>query len=96
MLVQSNTLSQALPPYTLEGPYGRLLDGAADTLALTDVLHFEMEQLMQLKALVLPVLTYLFHRLEARFDGRPTPARSSTRPGSSSTIRCSPRASASG
>ena len=31
-----------------------------------------MEELMQHKALVPPVLTYLFHRLEARFDGRPT------------------------
>ena len=43
-------------------------------IATTDVLHFEMEELMQHKALVAPVLTYLFHRLEARFDGRPTPA----------------------
>jgi type IV secretion system protein TrbE len=72
VLVQSNKLSQALHPYTLEGPYGRLLDGAADTLALADVMHFEMDGLMQVKPLVLPVLTYLFHRLEARFDGRPT------------------------
>jgi len=72
VLVQSNELSQALHPYTLEGPYGRLLDGAADTLALGDVMHFEMDGLMQVKPLVLPVLTYLFHRLEARFDGRPT------------------------
>jgi type IV secretion system protein TrbE len=31
-----------------------------------------MEELMPHKALVPPVLTYLFHRLEARFDGRPT------------------------
>src|SRR5262249_37119999 len=31
-----------------------------------------MEQLMAHKALIAPVLTYLFHRLEARFDGRPT------------------------
>ena len=30
------------------------------------------KQLMQHKALIAPVLTYLFHRLEARFDGRPT------------------------
>jgi type IV secretion/conjugal transfer VirB4 family ATPase len=72
VLVQSNKLSQALHPYTLEGPYGRLLDGATDTLALGDVMHFEMDGLMQVKPLVLPVLTYLFHRLEARFDGRPT------------------------
>ena len=43
-----------------------------DTLALADVMHFEMDGLMHHKQLVLPVLTYLFHRLEARFDGRPT------------------------
>jgi type IV secretion system protein VirB4 len=49
-----------------------LLDGAADTLAFSDVMHFEMDGLMQVKPLVLPVLTYLFHRLEARSDGRPT------------------------
>lgn len=72
VLVQSSALSQALAPYTLEGPYGRLLDGATENLALTDVLHVEMEPLMQHKRLIPPVLTYLFHRLEARFDGRPT------------------------
>ncbi len=72
VLIQSSALSQALAPYTLEGPYGRLLDGAEDTLQLADVLHFEMDGLMAHKSLVLPVLTYLFHRLEARFEGRPT------------------------
>ena len=72
VLVQSSALSQALAPYTLEGPYGRLLDGATENLAVTDVLHVEMEPLMQHKRLIPPVLTYLFHRLEARFDGRPT------------------------
>ena len=68
VLVQSTALSQALAPYTLEGPYGRLLDGATENLAVTDVLHVEMEPLMQHKRLIPPVLTYLFHRLEARFD----------------------------
>jgi type IV secretion system protein VirB4 len=72
VLIQSNALIAALTPYTLDGPYGRLLDGARETLDLIDVLHFEMDGLMQVKQLVLPVLTYLFHRLEARFDGRPT------------------------
>ena len=72
VLVQSHAIIAALRPYTLEGAYGRLLDGASEALALNDVLHFEMEPLMQHKALVPPVLTYLFHRLEARFDGRPT------------------------
>jgi type IV secretion system protein TrbE len=72
VLIQSSALVAALGPYTLEGAYGRLLDGSSEQLASTDVLHFEMEQLIQYKALVAPVLTYLFHRLEARFDGRPT------------------------
>jgi type IV secretion system protein TrbE len=72
VLIQSSALVAALGPYTLEGAYGRLLDGSSEQLASTNVLHFEMEQLMQHKALVAPVLTYLFHRLEARFDGRPT------------------------
>jgi type IV secretion/conjugal transfer VirB4 family ATPase len=72
LLLQSNALRQALQPYTLEGPYGQLLDAAEDKLTISDVMHFEMEQLMQAKGLVLPVLFYLFHRLEERFDGRPT------------------------
>jgi type IV secretion system protein VirB4 len=72
VLMQSNALVAALAPYTLDGAYGRLLDGATETLAINDVLHFEMEPLMQVKRLIPPVLTYLFHRLEARFDGRPT------------------------
>jgi type IV secretion system protein VirB4 len=72
VLMQSNALVAALSPYTLDGAYGRLLDGATETLAVNDVLHVEMEPLMQVKHLIPPVLTYLFHRLEARFDGRPT------------------------
>lgn len=72
LLLQSNRLRQALQPYTLEGPFGRMLDAAKDDLSISDVQHFEMEELMHHKQLVLPVLTYLFHRLEARFDGSPT------------------------
>ncbi|MBB4267869.1 conjugal transfer protein TrbE [Roseospira visakhapatnamensis] len=72
VLLQSNALKAALAPYTLEGPFGRLLDAAEDRLALTDVQAFETEALMREAGVVLPVLTYLFHRLETRFDGRPT------------------------
>ena len=72
VLVQSAAVVAALQPYTLEGAYGRLLDGASETLKLSDVLHIEMEPLMAHNALMRPVLTYLFHRLEAQFDGRPT------------------------
>jgi type IV secretion system protein VirB4 len=69
VLMQSNALKQALHPYTLEGPFGRLLDADEDRLELAPVQCFEMEDLMHEASLVPPVLTYLFHRLEARFDG---------------------------
>ena len=70
-LLQRNELRQALQPYTLEGPYGRLLDADDDRLKLSAVQCFEMEELMHEAGAVPPVLTYLFHRLEERFDGRP-------------------------
>jgi type IV secretion system protein VirB4 len=72
LLLQSNTLKAALQPYTLEGPFGPLLDAAEDRLALADVHCFETETLMSRPGAVPPVLSYLFHRLEERFDGAPT------------------------
>ena len=67
VLLQSNALKAALMPYTLDGPFGRLLDAAEDRLSLADVQCFETEALMRQASVVLPVLTYLFHRLEDRF-----------------------------
>ncbi len=72
MLLQSNALRTALTAYTLEGPFGRLLDAAEQHLALGRIQCFETEALMGQSGVVAPVLTYLFHRLEERFDGRPT------------------------
>ena len=72
LLLQSNALRTALQPYTLEGPHGRLLDAAEQHLSLGDLQCFETEALMGMGSAVAPVLTYLFHRLEERFDGRPT------------------------
>ena len=72
LLLQSNALKSALLPYTLEGPFGRLLDAASSDLQMADVQCFETEALLGQTSVVAPVLTYLFHRLEARFDGRPT------------------------
>jgi type IV secretion system protein VirB4 len=72
LLLQSNALRTALGAYTLDGPYGRLLDAAEQRLAFADVQCFETEGLMGHAGVVAPVLTYLFHRLEQRFDGRPT------------------------
>ncbi len=72
LLLQSAPLRMALAPYTLEGPFGRLLDAAEDDLAIADLQCFETEALMGQAGVVAPVLTYLFHRLEERFTGRPT------------------------
>lgn len=72
LLLQSAALRSALAPYTLEGPFGCLLDAAEDDLRVADVQCFETEALMGRAGVVAPVLTYLFHRLEARFTGRPT------------------------
>lgn len=72
LLLQSIALRSALAPYTLEGPFGRLLDAAEDDLAIADVQCFETEALMGQAGVVAPVLTYLFHRLEERFTGKPT------------------------
>ncbi|WP_368565961.1 conjugal transfer protein TrbE [Pseudoxanthomonas sp. UTMC 1351] len=71
-LLSANRLRQALQPYTLGGPHGRLLDAETERLGEGNVQAFEMEALMHTRSAVLPVLTYLFHRLERRFDGAPT------------------------
>ena len=47
---------------------GRLLDGDTDVLSLSDITCFELEALLQYAAAAGPVLTYLFHRLGARFS----------------------------
>lgn len=72
ILLQSNALKAALMPWTIEGPFGRMLDAAESGLELGEVQCFETEALMNTASVVLPVLTYLFHRLEERFDGQPT------------------------
>jgi type IV secretion system protein VirB4 len=72
VLLQSNELRQALQPYVLGGACGRLLDADHDRLGTAAVQGFEMEELMHGRTAVLPVLSYLFRRLEDRFDGSPT------------------------
>jgi len=72
VLIQSNRLREALQPYTLAGAHGRLLDADRDRLGSADAQGFDIAELMHTPRVVGPVLTYLFHRLERRFDGAPT------------------------
>ncbi|GAA0738472.1 conjugal transfer protein TrbE [Sphingobium sp. SA2] len=71
VLLQSNDLKQALRPYCVGGPYGRLLDAEAEHLGEATVQAFETEGLIGTGAAP-AVLAYLFHRIEDRLDGRPT------------------------
>ena len=71
VLLQSQALKRALQPYCLGGPYGRLLDADAEHLGAASVQVFETEGLIGTTAAP-AVLSYLFHRIEGRLDGRPT------------------------
>ncbi|OWZ92282.1 conjugal transfer protein TrbE [Sinorhizobium sp. LM21] len=71
VLLQSNDLKQALRPYSVGGPYGRLLDAETEHLGSADVQAFEIEGLVGTGAAP-AVLAYLFHRIGDRLDGRPT------------------------
>ncbi|HWK45940.1 MAG TPA: conjugal transfer protein TrbE [Stellaceae bacterium] len=71
VLLQSMALKQALQPYCVGGPFGRLLDAEAEHLGSASVQAFETEGLIGAGAAP-AVLTYLFHRIEGRLDGRPT------------------------
>jgi type IV secretion system protein VirB4 len=71
VLLQAAELKRALKPFCLGGPFGRLLDAETEELGSADVLAFETEGLIGSPAAP-AVLAYLFHRIEARLDGRPT------------------------
>jgi len=71
VLLQSTELKRALAPFCLGGPFGRLLDAEGEALGSTDMQAFETEGLIGSSAAP-AVLAYLFHRIEARLDGRPT------------------------
>jgi len=71
VLLQSSALKQALRPYCIGGPFGRLLDAEAERLGEADVQAFETEGLIG-SAAAPAVLSYLFHRIEGRLTGAPT------------------------
>ena len=71
VLLQSQTLKQALAPYLVGGPYGQLHDAESEHLGGARVQAFETEGLTG-SAAAPAVLSYLFHRIEGRMDGSPT------------------------
>lgn len=71
-LTQNSNIRQALTFISLDGPLGRIFDASSDTLNYSPWQVFEMEHLMNIPTAIAPALSYLFHRLEQRFTGRPT------------------------
>ena len=71
--LQDHALREALAHYTLSGGAGHLLDAESDGLGDGTFQVFEMEHLMAMgEKNVVPVLLYLFHRIEKRLRGQPT------------------------
>jgi type IV secretion system protein VirB4 len=71
VLLQRRELKQALGPYCVGGPFGRLLDAEEEHLGTSPFQAFETEGLTG-SAAAPAVLSYLFHRIEGRLDGSPT------------------------
>ena len=72
LTIQDEPIREALKQYTVDGMMGNLLDAESDGLALSRFTTFEIEELMNLgEKFALPVLLYLFRRIERSLQGQP-------------------------
>lgn len=70
--IQDEAIREAIQQYTVDGTMGHLLDAETDGLSLSDFTVFEIEELMNLgEKFALPVLLYLFRRIERALHGQP-------------------------
>ncbi len=70
--IQDREIKEALAPYCIGGAFGHLLDSEEDGLDISDFNVFEIEELMGLDDKIrLPVLLYLFWRVEKALKGQP-------------------------
>lgn len=70
--IQDEHIRDAIRQYTVDGAMGHLLDAEEDGLLLSDFTTFEIEELMNLgEKFALPVLLYLFRRIERGLKGQP-------------------------
>lgn len=73
LTIQDREVREALEQYTGEGTMGHLLDAEEDALALSSFTVFEIEELLNMgERFALPVLLYLFRRIERSLHGQPT------------------------
>ena len=70
--IQDESIRDVLRQYTVDGAMGQLLDASEDGLSLSSFTVFEVDQLMDLRDMFrLPVLLYLFRRIERSLKGQP-------------------------
>jgi type IV secretion system protein VirB4 len=73
LIPQDKELQTALKYYQLGGASGGILDGNTDALRENRFQVFEQSHLLKKgDKLVVPTLSYIFHQIENRMDGRPT------------------------
>lgn len=73
LTIQDKAIRAALEQYTVDGMMGHLLDAEEDGLSLSTFTTFEIAELMNLgEKFALPVLLYLFRRIERNLLGQPT------------------------
>jgi type IV secretion/conjugal transfer VirB4 family ATPase len=71
--VSDKEIRALLRQYTIGGSQGRLFDAEEDTLGLSRFTVFEVEELMNLAPKYgLPILLYLFRRIERSLHGQPS------------------------
>jgi type IV secretion system protein VirB4 len=71
--LQDKELKEALQHYTVSGSMGSILDSETENLELSNFQVFEMEKIMDLgDRNIIPVLQYIFHRIEKSLDGSPS------------------------
>jgi len=70
--IQDEAIRDAIRQYTVDGAMGHLLDAEEDGLSFSDFTVFEIDELMNLgEKYALPVLLYLFRRIERALHGQP-------------------------
>ena len=70
--IQDADISEALSFYSSKGSID-ILDGDTDNITFATLSTFELNELMQLgDKVVIPILLYLFHKIEQSLDGSPS------------------------
>lgn len=65
-------LKEALSPYLITGPLGKYFDSNNEELQNSNWNVFEMNQILNNKKALAPLLMYLFHKIEIQLNGDPT------------------------